>query len=353
MTFKILYIEDSNPRSIVAELSEYDFEVIHHDPSQFELAIKEIEEQKIDLLLLDFRLSEKLAIYDAPSIAQAIRTQHNTINNRDIPIFLISSEDNISAYYKDYTSQDLFDFAISKDHLLGNVEKYTKRMKSIINGYTLISEFNTNIEKNLVQLLSAPEDVSIKLNVRIQELLNTDKFTKNTFLASDFLINHIVKPSGILIGEEILAARLGININSGSWDALKILLENYRYKGIYSDTYDRWWSAGIELWWKSISPQNPSLKRLKANQRVTIIKDALLLNELEIAKKSDLSNSEYFWTICAKKLTPLDPIDGFEDNNTVEPWEDKKYYSITGVSELPSSKVLKTIDRKRYREATE
>jgi len=353
MTYKILYIEDSDPSSIMADLSQYEFEIIHHDPSDFELAIKEIMGRKIDLLLLDFRLSEKKAIYDAPSIAQTIRTQHNTINYKDLPIILISSEDNISSYYKDYTSQDLFDFAISKNELLNNLEKYSNRMKSIINGYILISKVNLDNTKKLVELLSIPEDILNKLSVRIQELLETDKFTKNTFLASDFIVNHIVKPSGILIGEDILAARLGVDTHSEDWVALKIILDGYKYKGIYFDSYERWWSIGVELWWKTISPSALSLKRLKASQRVAIIQEALKLENLQVAQNSEHSKSDYFWTICAEKQTPLDPIDGFEISDNIEPWEDKKYYSLVGVSELPSSKVLKTIDRKRYLDETE
>ncbi|MEI8601591.1 hypothetical protein P4S55_11925 [Shewanella sp. PP-Sp27a-2] len=111
MKYKILYIEDADPNTIISEMST-EFNVIHHDPKEFEGTISQITDD-IDLLLLDFRLSDKEAIYDAPTLAQTIRTK-NTVNHKNLPIILISSEDNISGFYKDYTSQDLFDFAVSK-----------------------------------------------------------------------------------------------------------------------------------------------------------------------------------------------------------------------------------------------
>ncbi|MFT6908029.1 MAG: hypothetical protein ACJAS1_004717 [Oleiphilaceae bacterium] len=349
MTYKILYIEDAEPDTIISEISK-EFTVIHHDPKEFEIAINKITDD-IDLLLLDFRLSDKEAIYDAPTIAQTVRTK-NTMNHKNLPIVLISSEDNISDFYKDYTSQDLFDFAVSKKDLLENINKYSSRLKSLIRGYVAISAVNTDIHKNLKQLLNCPELIAEKLSPRIIETLESEKHTADTYMASDFILNHIVKPIGILIGEDVLLSRLGIMKGSKGWEELKTHLEDYRYTGVFKESYNRWWFSGVEDWWKKISPEEPSLKRLKASERKLILEQKLDINELNVAQKSECSKSEYFWTICAKHQTPLDPIDGFESVKNTETWEDKEYFSLIAVSELESLKQITPLSRKRYIEAT-
>ncbi|PHR88039.1 MAG: hypothetical protein COA78_36735 [Blastopirellula sp.] len=348
MIFKILYIEDENPGSIVAELSK-EFVVTHYDPKDFEGAISQIK--NTDLLLLDFRLSGKKAIFDAPTLAQTIRTK-STPYHQNLPIVLISSEENISGYYEDYTSQDLFDFAVSKDVLLHNVEKYSARLKSLINAYSEISTVNNDGSLDLQQLLKCPVKVAEKFSPRIKDLLKSKKYTSNTYMASGFILNHIVKPSGILIGEDILLARLGVSASSKGWAELKIHLQQFEYTGIFSESYDRWWFSGIEEWWRSISPEAPSLKRLGANKRKLILEEKYNITSLDVAQKSERSKSEYFWTICAKNKTALDPVDGFEANRTIEPWEDKEYFSLIAVSELKSLEEITSLGRKRYLEMT-
>lgn len=349
MTFKILYIEDAEPDTIISEMSK-EFTVVHHDPREFEGTISQITDD-IDLLLLDFRLSDKEAIYDAPTLAQTIRTK-NTVNHKNLPIVLISSEDNISGFYKDYTSQDLFDFAVSKKDLLENVDKYSTRLKSLIKGYAAISAVNTDAQKSLTQLLNCPALIAGKLSPRVIDTLESEKHTTDTYMASDFILNHIVKPVGILIGEDILLSRLGVMKGSEGWEKLKTHLEAYRYNGVFEETYNRWWFSGIEDWWKMISPEAPSLKRLKASERKLILEQKLGINELNVAQKSEHSKSEYFWTMCSKHQTPLDPIDGFESVKSTETWEDKEYFSLIAVSELESLKKITPLSRKRYIEVT-
>ncbi|KUJ75097.1 hypothetical protein AVO42_07010 [Thiomicrospira sp. XS5] len=349
MAFNILYIEDNDPATIKANLEETDIQVITHDPGDFEASIRKVTTNHIDLLLLDFTLSSKTAIYEAPTIAQTIRTK-NSENHRDLPIILISSEQNITKYYKDYTSQDLFDFSISKEEFLKNPQKYKIRLSSLVNVYRQIS--NTVREsKSLLSLLNTPKDIEDKLNIRVKEFLDSEKCKQSTYIASDFILNHIVKPSGLLIGKDILAARLGISSESPGWCEVEEALVRYKYTGLFSDVYERWWSSGIEFWWKSFSPEHPSLKRLRSSERVSILKQSFNITGVVEAEKTQYSKSDSFWTICAKNYTPLDPIDGFEKNLNKEPWEDKEYFSLIGASEV-DLKELKLIDRQRYLDAT-
>jgi len=352
MPYKILYIEDGDPRSIIGDLEkDKELTVEHHDPQDFEESITKVTSSGVDLLLLDFRLSDKKGvIYDAPTLAQTIRTMHTT-NHRDLPIVLISSEDKISDFYKDYTSLDLFDFAISKKILSEQSEKYSIKIKSLIESYSALSRAKSD-SLSLLSLLNIPDLLSNKFDLRIKDLLDSSKYKNNIFMASDFILNQIVRPSGILIGEDILAARLGVSLESGDWNALKSILDEFKYSGLYSDAYERWWFTGVENWWKLISPEQSSLKRLRASERVSILKAIFELPNLQEATKDKYSKSDYFWTICNKYHSPLDPIDGFEKNSSQEPWQDKSYFSIEAVSSLESLTEITAIDKRRYIEYT-
>ncbi|OUS67680.1 hypothetical protein B5G52_21550 [Pseudoalteromonas sp. A601] len=353
MAYNILYIEDGNPESTISDLKKCkELTVEYHDPLDFEGSIAAATATSVDLLLLDFRLSDKKGvIYDAPTLAQTLRTQHSK-THRDIPIVLISSEDKISGFYKDYTSQDLFDFAISKKALSEQHDKYTGRMKSLISAYSMLATSKSECSA-IFSMLKIPPIIEEKFDVRVKDILESNKIRNNIFMASDFLLNRIVKPSGLLIGEDILAARLGVSLSSEDWPDLLAMLGDYKYSGVFADTYKRWWFSGVDMWWKSVSPDHPSLKRLRATQRVEILKSVLGIVNINAAEKSLYSQSDYFWTICNQSLRPLDPIDGFEKNVTKDPWIDKTYFSAEGASSLESLNDIATIDRKRYLAFTE
>lgn len=351
MAYNILYIEDNDPSSITADLENYGLSVKNHEPADFEVSLHEAMKYEVDLLLLDFRLTDKTAVFDAPTLAQTIRTK-NTSNHRRLPIVLISSEGVISDYYKDYTSQDLFDFAISKKQLSENLGKYTTRMISLVEGYKLLDECIKE-GKSFESLLKIPKPIEAKFSPSAKDLLNSEKITSCSFMASTFIINHLVKSSGILIGEDILAARLGVDKQSPDWEALKEYLSEYKYDGIYSDAYTRWWSLGLELWWKANFTENSALKRLNAGKRIELLEKKFNLNKLEIAQKIEHSKSDYFWTVCQIKRAPLDPMDGFEKDKNIMPWEDPLYYSLLAASELSSPKKMKLIDRKRFLKESE
>jgi hypothetical protein len=353
MTYNILYIEDGNPDSTISDLEQCEnLTVEYHDPLDFEGSILAATASSVDLLLLDFRLSDKKGvIYDAPTLAQTLRTQHSN-THRDVPIVLVSSEDKISGFYKDYTSQDLFDFAISKKALSEQHDKYTARIKSLVDTYSMLTKVKGE-GSSILSLLKIPQFLEEKFDVRVKEIIDSNKIKDNIFMASDFLLNKVVKPSGILIGEDILAARLGVSLSSADWPTLKTILNDFKYSGVFSETHQRWWFNGIDNWWKSISPNNPSLKRLTATQRVGIIKSTLGLNSINVAEKSPHSQSDYFWTICSQYLSPLDPIDGFEKNVTKDPWIDKRYFSAEGASKLQSLDDITMVDKKRYLALTE
>lgn len=351
MVYKILYIEDLDPGSIIHDLQGQGFVVEHHQPKTFENTLKAVD--GCSLLLIDFRLTaDKIAIFDAPTIAQTLRTL-NSDSHKDIPIILISSEGNILDYYNDLTSRDLFDFSITKLDLSSKIEKYCKRFESLIAGYELIKKSNYNIQK----VLSIPEEIMPELDYRIFEKLNNDIFKSDVFAFSSFILNNLIKTIGPLIGEDVLAARLGVSKESTGWIELKQKFEQFKYKGIFSTSYNRWWSIGLLNWWKE--KENITLRRLPAEERVVKLKTITSL-DLKVQERAPYAQSSNFWTICKDSLVPIDPIDGLElYKKELLAWQDTEYISIAsgiapkkynGKKEPMYIKYLKPIERKKLRE---
>lgn len=321
MAYKILYIEDLDPGSIIHDLNNHGFEVNHHIPKNFEETVKEVN--GYDLLLFDFRLTETTAIFDAPTIAQTLRTI-NSDNHRDIPIVLISSETKISDYYKDLTSQDLFDLSITKDTLLKNLEKYAQRFKSLISTYKTIRKE----EFDVFNILKLTDDQRKNLDYRIEEKLNRDMFSNDVFAFSSFILKNLVQTIGPLFGEDVLSARLGISKSSKDWEKLKSYFDSFKYNGIFSDSYNRWWSYGLINWWKENNDGNNMLRKLNAEQRFKRITEITGLS-LTVQEPTKYAKSTAYWTICKETNLPIDPLDGLElHKNDLLDWQEKEYISI-------------------------
>ncbi len=321
MAYKILYIEDLNPGSIIHDLNSQGFEIKHHIPKSFEETIKEVD--GYDLLLFDFRLTETTAIFDAPTIAQTLRTI-NSEKHKDVPIVLISSETKISDYYKDLTSQDLFDLSLTKDTLLKNLDKYSQRFISLIKAYQKISAEKFDV----FSVLNLSIERNNSLDYRVVEKLNREMFSNDVFAFSSFVLNNLIQTIGPLLGEDVLSARLGVSKTSKDWEKLKTMFDGFKYQGIFSDSYNRWWSDGLIGWWKENNDGKNTLRKLNAEQRLKRIEKITGLS-LSIQKPAKYAKSTSYWTICKETHLPIDPIDGLElYKKDLLDWQDKEYLSV-------------------------
>ncbi len=353
MDYKIIYLEDLEPDSIEREIEKQGLNVIHIQPvTSFEDTLNQIKAHKPNLLLMDFRLNAGVGRFNAPPFAQFFRSQVVEEHGKSLPIVLISSEKEIRTYYRDYTSFDLFDFAVEKETFTKKISKYCTLLKELIDSYELLeSEQITQLE-SAIRLLNVPEKLKLRLDKRLLDILAMDKYQNDPFMMSGLLLSSFVKPIGMLIGPDVLSARLGISIDSPDWNQLIDELVEFKYSGLYSKTYERWWSYGIEMWWNENFSNESTLRRLSASERNKLISEkfALKLNSIE---KPQFTNSNRYWTICSGNLTPLDPIDGFEiikDTDT-PPWVEPKYYSLNYLinhTDLSILKKLKDSERKRF-----
>ena len=342
MPYKILYIDDEDnlrSQAYADGLSGLGLvEITIEKPTSFEMLINELVEKQvsIDALILDLKLDgnqlgDRVATYTAPSLAAGIRSKcfHDYGFKIEFPIFLLSSSENLKKYFDpDSSSHDLFDFTINKTSIGTLGGKHEKKIASIIDAYKTISVDKTDFAK----ILGIP---SIDL---VDERIFTSRFLygEGTSVSeiSQYIFQEILLKSGILINQDILAARLGINHKeSEDWQTILKQLDKTLYSGVFSDSFKRWWSVDIMKWW-NVNFSNIPLIRLDSSERVTLIKEKFNLKYLVEATKIDKATSTKFWTVCQAYKLPLDPKDGFLiDGNQIYPWQDKRYLSLESLLE--------------------
>ncbi|SCY49733.1 hypothetical protein SAMN02927916_2305 [Flavobacterium anhuiense] len=347
MDYKIIYIEDLDADTRVLTLQKDNFKVEAIKPSNsIDSIINDINQKKPDLIILDYILTEgsDLKYCNAPTIASTLRSLIATDDFIERPIVLMSTQEKIIASYKkDYTSHDLFDYAITKESATKlNPEKFINRCISFIKSYQKIKKSNYDI----VSILDTKQEI---LHSKLFVYLNENN--KSLYEYSRFIYEHLIRCSGLLIGEDILSARLGISKDSKDWNNLLESLENYKYKGIFSDSYNRWWMPLIENWWKDKIGANYSLRHYNAEERTKILTKKLNL-KLKTVNTSKNNYSTNYWVICKETKLPLDPFDGIELlDEEFKAWQDKDYVSIDGyLSDIEKySKLVSEIDRKEMR----
>jgi len=349
-TFNILYIDDDLVNEEEKEnkidplvrglSSQGKIDFIFEYPRMLESFVDLLAEnyQGIDAILIDLKLNENhtgmedFATYPAQILANAIRTYQNGEDQKfvEFPLFLISSLENKKALYEsDIKSHDLFDFFVSKNDIAKSGIEYEDNMYSIIEAYKEVSS-----GKKLFELLNIEEEEYNSLSINYD---SSDELVSTT---SQFIFNNIIMHSGVLINENILAARLGIDIEkSEDWsNLLEIINPSLIYEGIFSKTWIRWWSNRLLDWWESEISEEVILINSTADERVKLLKDKFGLEKLITAEPIDEFMKNSFWTVCKALNKPLDIYDGLVVNRKKETWQDKEYVSPKAVFEGESKK---------------
>ncbi|WP_304875353.1 response regulator [uncultured Bacteroides sp.] len=344
MGYKILYIEDENANSIKSDIESDGISVDVLQPTGFEMDLNKLCENTYDAFVMDFRLTAGVGKVDAPTFATTLRTEG--ANQKKVPIIMISTERNLPHFENDSTSQDLFDIVIGKEAFRRNHQKYTTRIKSFIEAYRTIAQCNFDI-KTILDI----DDIS-ELDYRFIFKLESYKSRGDIYGYLRFINNSLVRAIGPLVGPEVLAARLGIDINEDDKNFQKLVtmpeFTKCKYTGVLSNTYNRWWFDKIQILWQSISPV--SLRRTIAKGRVDILNQQYNL-KLRYAIPLEMATSSTFWTICHEYKKPLDPTDGYQFRNRhLDEWLEPEYISLKGALEFPSKQeFLSPLDKEEVR----
>lgn len=339
--YKLFYLDDERDGLTQPIKKKLEFnqsiEVEIYKPISFEDELDRLSNKlgNFDALILDLQLNDvqedtgERVRYQAPPLAQMLRTLATEGQIKDLPIILCSTEDRVKvSFNRDFTSHDLFDWTFLKSDL--NKET-PKKIISIIDAYNTIKE-----SKN---------DYSSILNIDYDLI---DERILSRFLAEDnspvheisrVIFKDIVQQTGVLINEDTLAARLGIDKKKCQDEWGKLLSKYFseaEYSGVFKDSWKRWWNNGVIDTFEKITNEN--LASLDADIRVALIIEKTEFKNLIPAKPLEFYESTNFWNICEITKMPLDPFEGLKVNGKEEPkpWLDYSYVSLFGYVTEPA-----------------
>lgn len=272
-------------------------------------------------LILDLRLSDKTkAKYRGTTLAQQIRTSQKEGKLKSFPIILFSANDKLreSMESSDY---NLFDYCFDKDDNDDDaiIESNKSKLIAIAKAYETPFSFDS--------LKIAESYLDERLVYELKKLSNLHKN-----VVVKFLITQILEKQGVLINEDVLFARLGIDRSQICEDvvsSIKDKLSTIEYTGILSEGWKRWWAPKLEELWETKIGRGTYLRSTSAKYRVEKLSQYFDIEQLPIRDKIPMANSDRFWTVCKDCHLPLDPVDGFliQGQDSFYPWQEKEYVS--------------------------
>jgi len=350
MEYNYIYIDDESQERISGTINglkeSNKLNIIFENPlgnweKQRENLIS--RQDKFHGLIIDLKLEEhqnaqkEHSYYKGTTLAQELRTLSKEGIFADIPIILLSATANITSSF-DSTGFDLFDLIIHKDKL--NAEDYPNRRKqlySLAKGYLKLKSLTDETTPEKLFDIFGPEINNA--DVRFQQKVIT-LFDKTTHEFVRFLLREFIEKDGILICEQTLAARLGVDyLSSPDWKTIIEDFEPYLYKGLLKEGWKLWWASGIEQWWSEVLNESSDIRYMNSEERVSIIKAKTNFKSIEPIIKNNFSNSTLFWHICSKTGLPIDPIDSIlaSGQDNLFPWQDRLYVSLEQALHGPKS----------------
>ena len=352
-TYTFLYLEDCvdvATRVLVGRLKNETLDIDLNLIASFEKQFDKItSEDKYQGLLIDLKLNERpgegnvVVKYTAPTLAQAIRSFFSSITvypRKEFPIVLFTSDQNIKGFMSDFSSHDLFDLIFDKNEI-DKFTQYSKELLSLVKGYQKI---NSMQDVNIIELLEAE-----RINDLDQRILDGfGKSRESTWKYVSLVLHDIILKPSMLINEELLAARLGVDIEqSNGWNKILEYFSEAKYHGIFSDGWDRWWMSEVNELFEKLSQGIP-LAHLSAERRSYILSEALH-SEIVPPTPINYCRSTRFWTLCQKEGKPLDPDEGFRLNEIkMKPWIEDSYISFDALLNSDSDQLLDPIENKRF-----
>lgn len=332
MAIKYYYIDDDpNSQKKVEGFENADLSIVamqHKDSWEKQFSFLKDNEGDFDGLILDLKLddlpngNDKRADFRGTSLAQEIRTRQKEGVLKSFPIVLFSANDKTEQALEK-SGKDLFDIFIDKQLDDKAFTVFTPQLIALPTGYNVLGDSSQAIS----EILNIDENL---IDSRFVYEFNETKKSP-VHIQSRFLITELLAKQGLLINEDVLAARLGIDKSkSTDWPKLQNLLIDAKYNGVFCNGWPRWWMHLIEKWWKEKINSDLYLRSTSAIERVDKIKQITQLTHLVAMTKIDKADSDEFWTICKGHGLPLDPVDGLliQGQDNLYSWQEPEYVSI-------------------------
>ena len=326
----------------------------HKDSWELQLDFLKEFENEYDGLILDLKLDDLpnnndiRAKFRGTSLAQEVRTRQKEGILKSFPIILFSANDKTQQALEK-SGTDLFDILIDKSKLNDIAFPiYTRQLIDLSKGYKYLCDSSLTIS-NIFQTDDTFLDT--RFVCEFYESRKTPVHIQSKFLITEFLTRQ-----GVLIDEDVLAARLGINKEiSADWNTLLKVLSDTKYNGVFSNGWSRWWMHLVEFWWNEIIKSNTYLRSTPAKERGELIKHATEVSNLGAAEKINKADSEEFWTICKGCNRPLDPVDGLliQGQDNLYSWQEPEYVSVEAAlwrTNIDNWISVADVEKERYEE---
>ncbi|XVN18675.1 hypothetical protein QZH46_27745 [Pseudomonas corrugata] len=287
-------------------------------------------------VLLDLRLdmdsdqAKERVNYRGPTLAQELRTRMAEGGIPPAPIVLWSVNSKFkSSYNNEDTSHDLFDDVYEKDReIVENPSVVASRLVSLAKGYKALH--GASGASMALSLLALDSDIDSMLYAQFLDEYKELVDKRSVHDIARLLLNDLVRVQGLLVGEKLLAARLGVDIaqSGNSWAVIKSALQFSSYAGPFCEGWNRWWWYKVEGWWFELFGDKYDLRGVSSLERVGLLNDKLDVN---LAPASPIAEgySTKFFTLCAGTSRPLDPHDGLRVVcRGARDWHDPAYVSI-------------------------
>lgn len=272
---------------------------------------KAISKKSPDLLLIDYRLDEKpveddkIAEYKAGPVAQLLRDSAIENYQNDIPIFVVSHEDNIRIYEPDKTTHDLFDQIWLKNFFIDEPFAAVSQMHSFIEAYKkIIGCFNKKNRLHKLLRIKADEIGFIKSNF-------FHEFTKMKapHLISINIFKMFINRSWLLLDKNNLLALLGIHPDNKESDSFKKLIKiaaenDIKYSGIFGSGFQRWWSNRLKVFFEDQC--TVILGDMTAAERVEKINECLKLEFKPAVSRWTNNSDTYVSFACSSCKNPTE-----------------------------------------------
>jgi hypothetical protein len=271
-------------------------------PSREAVLVSEAElEDEVDGYILDINLRD-LADADGrrflgtgAGLAQDLRllqTLGPTEGQRPRPVVRLCAAQVFQDYLAgDDSTVDIFDVGFDKE-TVGDMPAMARQKLSVLPSiYEAVSKAD---RASAAGLLSISDEAYLSLHSRFRIALETE-LTRKSHEAVSFLLRNFLEVPGLLIGEDLLAVRLGVDTGlSFGWPAVRDFFQNAHYLGVGSKAFSRWWAQDVLKHWAKHTAT--PLVRLTAAERVARL-GALGLGELTALKPSEESPGDVPWQI--------------------------------------------------------
>ncbi|MDO9303998.1 MAG: hypothetical protein Q7T77_01605 [Sulfuricurvum sp.] len=350
---KYLYIDDEKDKATtyIESLSkDSDLSIDFQQAQTLDKAFLLKNLKNYDGVLLDLRTDQEpdednnISDFTGAEWGQHLRVlSTNGELENDVPIVLFSTDAKLQqTYFRDLTSNNIFDRFLSKDKTPSNAQR---KLISLANGYKEISkenDFNKLLKIDIVNL-----DPRIFSRFESGNDIPVHEYAQ-------MILKDLIYAKGVLINDKYLAARLGIDKGiSSDWNKVKETFDITKYKGVFSDGWERWWMFEIDKKFHEIS--GTYLNYLDAKERVAILKEKLGLANLNYPEPIDKNESYDYWTVCKALGKPLDPHESFKiyTRSEPKPWQEYEYISLQALLEESPAMQEKNItvhpmDKEKY-----